>query len=181
MPFGRYLVPGIMTGIIFAAFMYRYGWPKMLWHAVYFLPLVIIFFIDLEHKIIPNSLVIALLALSIPKVCSNLDVKLVLGGLMAGGIFLLLALLSQGGLGGGDIKLAAALGLWFGWQEMLLLIFLAFLVGGLVAVLLLLLGVKSRKDAIPFAPFLVGAAFSVTMWGKEILQWYLQLSGLQFK
>jgi len=174
------LLGGIISGLVFFAFRYRFGWPQMLLHAAYFLPLVMIFFIDLRHKIIPDYLVIVLLFFGILKICSNQAVKLILGGILGGGIFLLLALLSQGGLGGGDIKLAAVLGLWYGWREMLLVMFLAFTAGGLIAAFLLLLGVKKRKDTIPFAPFLVAAAFSVTMWGKEILQWYFRLSGLHF-
>ena len=95
-----------------------------------------------------------------------------------GGLFLLLAVLSKGGMGGGDIKLMAVLGLWFGWQQALLLIFLAFLSGGSLALLLLFLKKKKRKDAVPFGPFLVLSALIVSMWGEQIIAWYLRFSGL---
>ena len=80
-------------------------------------------------------------------------------------------------MGGGDIKLVAVLGLWYGWAQLLLLLFLAFLGGGVIGGVLLILGIKKRKDGIAFGPFLVLAAFIVSMWGQQILDWYIRLSG----
>jgi leader peptidase (prepilin peptidase)/N-methyltransferase len=81
-------------------------------------------------------------------------------------------------MGGGDIKLVAVLGFWFGWVNLLLMMFLAFFVGGLVGSVLLLTGLKKRKDGIAFGPFLVLASFVVSMWGKPLLDWYFRISGL---
>ena len=76
-------------------------------------------------------------------------------------------------MGGGDMKLGAMLGAFLGWKLGLLAVLLGVLTGGMVAVALLLLGRKGRKEAIPFGPFLAfGGAVSL-LWGQEILGWYL--------
>ena len=67
---------------------------------------------------------------------------------------LLIAVASRGGMGGGDIKFAAALGLWLGWKFALLALFLSFLLGGLGGVIVLALKLKGRKDMIPYGPFI---------------------------
>ncbi len=81
-------------------------------------------------------------------------------------------------MGGGDLKLGAMMGAFLGWQLGLLAILLGVLSGGVVAVCLLALGRKGRKDAVPFGPFLaLGGALSM-LWGKSILAWYFARFGL---
>ncbi|NLM46289.1 MAG: prepilin peptidase [Firmicutes bacterium] len=175
----RYLLVEILTGLVFAALAWRFGWPALLWHAAFFAVLIVILFIDLDHMVIPNCLVL-LLAVFLPARLLAGEIfflQAVAGMLLGGGFFFLLASLSRGGMGEGDVKLAAMLGLWYGWKLLLPLIFLAFLGGGAFGVILLALKVKRRKDAIPFGPFLVLAAFLVSMWGKQIIAWYLRTGG----
>ncbi len=76
-------------------------------------------------------------------------------------------------MGGGDIKLAAALGAFLGWKYLSLTIFLSFAVGGILAIFLLLLGRKGRKDYIPFGPAMVLGAMISLFFGEEIIGWYL--------
>ncbi|MBS3887174.1 MAG: prepilin peptidase [Dethiobacter sp.] len=175
--------PGVefLTALVFTGLFLRFGWPDFLFQAVFYAVLLVIFFIDLEHQIIPNRLVLALLIYTLLLRFTEPTIPwptALWGGLLGGGLFLLLAVVSKGGMGGGDIKLVSVLGLWFGWGHLLLLLFLAFLAGGLLGGLLLALGLKKRKDGIPFGPFLVLAAFVVTVWGESILGWYLRLSGI---
>ncbi|HIZ38229.1 MAG TPA: A24 family peptidase [Candidatus Ruania gallistercoris] len=91
--------------------------------------------------------------------------RAVLAGLVLGAAFLLLCLLTPGGLGLGDAKLAAVLGLllgWFGWLEVLAGVLGAFLLGGLFAVVLLLTRRAGRRTAVAFGPWLAaGAACSL--------------------
>ncbi|MCR3921841.1 MAG: prepilin peptidase [Firmicutes bacterium] len=177
----RYALVEVATGILFAVLMWRFGWPAMLWQAAFYAVLLVIFFIDLDHQIIPNRLVLILVGLAVLALFFAREVSFLsalYGGVLGGGLFFLLAVVSNGGMGGGDIKLVAALGLWFGWAQLLLLIFVAFLGGGLVGGALLLTGLKKRKDGIPFGPFLVSAAFIVSMWGEQLIAWYLRVSGL---
>jgi leader peptidase (prepilin peptidase)/N-methyltransferase len=76
-------------------------------------------------------------------------------------------------MGGGDIKFAAALGLWVGWKLTLLTLFLSFMLGGAGGVIVLLLSVKGRKDYIPFGPFIAAALFISILYGNDIIAWYL--------
>ena len=73
----------------------------------------------------------------------------------------------------GDIKLAALIGLATGFPTIFVALLLAVISGGLIAGLLLAFKIKSRTDAIPFAPFLAVAAMVTILWGQKILVWYL--------
>jgi leader peptidase (prepilin peptidase)/N-methyltransferase len=75
-------------------------------------------------------------------------------------------------MGGGDMKLGAMLGAFLGWKLGLLALLLGVLAGGAVAVVLLLLGRKGRKDAIPFGPYLALGGAVALLWGDRVLTWY---------
>lgn len=98
--------------------------------------------------------------------------RALLAGAVLGGAFLLLCLLTPGGVGLGDAKLAAVLGLllgWFGWLEVLAGVLGAFGLGGLFAIGLLLARRADRQTAVAFGPWLVaGAAFSLG-WAPAVL------------
>ena len=111
--------------------------------------------------------------------------KLVLGTSGLGGIFLgifagafpMLAiyLLRPGGMGAGDVKLAAVMGGILGWQHVLLALFLSFFLGAFAGIFLVLLGQKGLKDPMPFGPFLaMGGMLSMTL-GGWIIPWYSSL------
>ena len=90
--------------------------------------------------------------------------------------FLILILITKGrGMGGGDLKLGAALGAVFGWPDSLVIVLLSFIVGSLVVLPSILKGRKGRKDLIPFGPFLVVATFIVFFWGENIMGAYFSL------
>ncbi|MFQ5873694.1 MAG: prepilin peptidase, partial [Dehalococcoidia bacterium] len=84
-------------------------------------------------------------------------------------------LISRGGMGGGDVKLAGLIGLVTGFPLVFFALFLGILGGGLVAIALLISGVKSIKEPIPFAPFLAAAAMVTLIWGPAMYQWYIGL------
>ena len=90
-------------------------------------------------------------------------------------VMLVIYWVSRGGMGFGDVKLAFVLGVWLGLEQSLLCLLLAFIVGGGVGVILLLTGIKSRKDAIPFGPYLCASGWVSLFWGKELLAWYWSL------
>jgi leader peptidase (prepilin peptidase) / N-methyltransferase len=96
------------------------------------------------------------------------------GAAVSGGAICLLsiALASRGGLGLGDVKFAAAAGLWLSWQQMVLMLFIAFSSGGLIACALIFLGCKGRKDMIPFGPFLTLGLWLTYVYGEQIMAWY---------
>jgi leader peptidase (prepilin peptidase)/N-methyltransferase len=138
--------------------------------------LIIITFIDLEHKIIPDIITLPGIPLGLFFTYLLLPQPVwdrLLGLLLGGGIFYLVAFLSHGGMGGGDIKLGAMIGAFLGWKYILLTIFVAVLSGSIIAIMLLLAGKKSRKDIVPFGPFLALGAFVSILWGNAIIHWYL--------
>ena len=90
-------------------------------------------------------------------------------------IMLVIYWISRGGMGFGDVKLAFVLGVWLGLEQSLLCLLLAFIFGGVVGVSLLLTGIKSRKDAIPFGPYLCVSGWVSLLCGKELLAWYWSL------
>lgn len=140
------------------------------------LMMLAIFFIDLEHRIIPNAisypgLVLGLL-LAIPQ-GRLLDATL--SAIGAGGAFLLIAILSRGGMGGGDVKLAALMGAFLGWPMIAVALMLAFLLGAGTGLLLLALRRDTRKTAIPFGPAMAVGAVVALFAGTTLLQWYQTL------
>lgn len=134
--------------------------------------LIVITFIDLEFQEIPDVLNLSGLALSLgaalwPETSPAL-LDGALGLLLGGGSFLIIALVSGGAMGGGDIKLMAVLGLFLGWQMIIVVFLLAFTLGACISVYLLVTGKKGRKDPIPFGPFIALAAVIVFLWGEGL-------------
>ncbi len=145
--------------------------------------LIAIAFIDLKEQVIPDSLVITVLVLSIiqkslvhfyEKVPFPLMDSL-LGLFIAGGIFLLIVFFSRGGMGGGDVTLIAALGFILGVKLVFLNIFLSFILGAVISIFLLATKIKTRKDPIPFGPFIILGFFITIFVGEELLSWYFNI------
>jgi len=134
--------------------------------------------IDYDHKIIPNTITLPGMAIGLGLsvwVLPLTPLASLLGILLGGAFFYLIALVSRGGMGGGDIKLIAMIGAFLGWQGALFTIFSGALLGSLVGVTLMLLGRKGRKDKVPFGPFLSSGAILFMLCGDDLIQWYLNL------
>ena len=120
--------------------------------------------LDIKIKKIPNSLVLTMLAAWIftvmPKMLLDIDAAFLLltdaalGFAAGGGLFLLVYLISKGGLGGGDVKFMAAAGLYIGFAGAMSSMFYGTILAGLTGLALLLLKKIGRKDSMPLAPFL---------------------------
>jgi len=93
-----------------------------------------------------------------------------------GGFFLLLVLISkEKWMGMGDVKIGILMGLFFGPFQFLTAIFLAFLLGAIVSIVLIALKKKTMKSEIPFGPFLTGASFITIFWGTYLMHWYFNV------
>ncbi|MCP4581260.1 MAG: prepilin peptidase [candidate division Zixibacteria bacterium] len=149
---------------------------------------LIIFFIDLDHKIIPDSLslsgIIIGFAISfLPGMPLDWKGSLI-GILVSGGLFLAIAeigdrVFKKESMGGGDIKLAAMMGGFIGWKGILLVLGIGSFLGAVIGGLSLMLAKdKEAARTIPFGPFLVTAAIIVFYWGDDILNAYLRFVGL---
>lgn len=101
------------------------------------------------------------------------DIFVALGcALSAGGFMCLLRLFSRGGLGLGDVKLTAVLGLYLGYSDTVLALFIAFFAGGVVATVLLAAGRASRHTRLAFGPFLSLGALVTMLCGADIWRVY---------
>jgi prepilin signal peptidase PulO-like enzyme (type II secretory pathway) len=104
-------------------------------------------------------------------------VNRIIGSVIAGGFLLTLYIGTRGrGIGFGDVKLSFALGLIFGWPDVLLLHLFAFILGSVYGIAAILKG-KGMKSLLPFGPFLALGALVVFLWGREVLDLYFSLFG----
>lgn len=197
----RYPLVELVTGLFFAGVA---GWllatlaPRVSLPALVFAALAYLFLaaisvalalIDLDTHTLPNVIVlpayvVGALLLGVSSVISG-D----LGALLRAGLamvamlvaYLAMALAYKGGMGLGDVKLAGMLGLflgWLGWGSLLVGAFAAFLLGGLFAVILLVLRRANRKSGIPFGPWMLLGAWGGVFFGEGIWSSYLALFGL---
>lgn len=145
--------------------------------------LITIAVMDLKEQMIPDSVVLWILGFSVfHKTLLHFfaDVSFpvldsLLGLILAGLFFLLIVFFSGGGMGEGDVTLIAVLGFVLGLRMIFLVIFFSFILGALISVFLLISGLKSRKDPIPFGPFIVLGYFIILFKGEEILRWYFSV------
>jgi len=176
----------LATGLIFALLFWHYGLSAELGVMIFYACLfIVIFVIDLEQGLIlnkvayPGMVVASLLALyPWPWLNESIVMRVAyaaLGGGIGFGVFLLIALASRGGMGWGDVKLAALIGLAVGFPLVFLAIIMGAILGGIVAVALVIAKKRKRRQTIPFGPFLALAAMVTLLWGSNILSWYLGL------
>ena len=140
--------------------------------------LILISMIDYKTQIIPDGLVgvIAINGALYNLLYAQQSISdMLLGGTVGFAVMLVIFVISRGGMGGGDVKLSAAVGLWLGVEGTLLFLLLAFIMGGVISLLLLVSGAKSKGDAIPFGPFLCFAAFVTVLYQPFLLNFYWQL------
>jgi leader peptidase (prepilin peptidase)/N-methyltransferase len=175
----RYPAVELASGILYVLLWYKLGLSlPFVFYGLLTSVLVVVALIDLDHKIIPNIITLPGLAIGLGLSVWGLPITplaSVLGLLVGGTLFYLIAIVSKGGMGGGDIKLIAMIGAFLGWQGALFTIFSGALLGSLVGMMLMLLGKKGRKDKVPFGPFLSCGAILFMLSGDDLIQWYLNL------
>lgn len=174
----RYPLVEVGTAALFLAVWWRFGLTAAaLSAAIFAVIMVVVIFVDLEHQLIPNALtypgLVVGLALAFTSGPREGLVRLA-AAVGAGAFFFLIAVASRGGMGGGDIKLAAVMGVFLGWPLIATALFISFMLGGVVGVVLLLLRRRGRKDPVPFGPFLAAGGLAALFWGNTLLQWYLR-------
>ena len=177
----QYPIVELATGLFYLA-LYLFNGLQLI-AIVYMLLctlLIIISFIDLKERIIPDVLSLPFIAIGFIlsfflKGLSPVDS--LLGILVGGGSLLIIAiagtyLFKKEAMGGGDIKLAAMIGAFLGWQLTLLSLFLGFFLGSIIGVIVLIIN-KGKTDIVPFGPFIALGAMLSIFWGQAIIYWYL--------
>lgn len=170
-----YPVIEVITGLLFIAGFFKFGMTfDFLVYIVVAPALVIITAIDIEHQIIPDAITLPGIVLGLAAGSYSVGyVDSILGFLLGGGLFYLLAILSNGGMGGGDIKYIAAAGALVGWQKTLLIIFIGAFLGSFAGLFQIAVQKKSRKSLIPFGPFLAAATLITLLYGNLLIELYL--------
>jgi len=176
------------TGLIFAYLYWYYGLSSGLGVMAFYACLfIIIFVIDLEHGLIlnkvvyPSMVVALLLALFLPQPWLTQWIapgiaSAAMGGGISFVIFFVIAIASRGGMGWGDVKLAGLIGLATGFPLVFFSMIIGAILGGIVAVALVIAKKRTLKETIPFGPLLASAAMVTLLWGNTILNWYLGLT-----
>ena len=130
---------------------------------------------DIEEEMIPDFITYPAIVIGLLLAHSTIGLQsAVLGLVLFTGTLLAVAVLSAGGMGGGDIKLAGVIGAFLGPVGAGMTLVISSLTGGLWAACLLGQGKAERKSTIRFGPFLAGAAWLVWMYQEEILVWYMR-------
>lgn len=166
----------------------------VLW-AVVFLALLLLSVIDYRQYLVPHEFIYILLGLALiwaglnggsflkPYAdlfgFGNIFLSRLFGGFIGALAIGLIFFISKGkAIGFGDVKLMSALGLLFGWPDILLIFFWAFTIGAAWSLVLLARGIKTAKDVVPFAPFIAAASFLVFYLGSDMMRIYFNFFGL---
>lgn len=172
-----YPIVELLTGILFAVAPLFIGWTSELWISWALISLLMIIFVsDIAYMLIPDKI---LLFFAVVFLFLRVFFPLspwwdsILGAAVGFGLLLLIAVVSKGGMGGGDIKLYGVLGLVLGVKLVLLSFLFATFYGAFIGIIGLLTGLVKKRTAIPFGPYIVFGTLTAYFWGDSILQWYL--------
>jgi len=175
------LLAGLFSLALFLKFSLS---PGYFIYLIFGAALIVVTFIDLQHRIIPDVITLPgiILGFTASIFLHEISIFDSIVGIAAGGGALFLVALGYNlltkneGMGGGDIKFLAMIGAFLGWSSVLLTIFISSALGSLVGLTIMVKEGKDRRYAIPFGPFLAIGAMISLFWGKGIIDWYLRLN-----
>ncbi len=178
----RYPVVEALTAALTAYCAWHFGFGLAAFGAMLFAwCMIALTFIDVDTQLLPDSITLPLLwaGLLVNLWGTFVDLQSAVIGATAGYLILWSVYwafkLATGkeGMGFGDFKLLAAIGAWFGWKMLPLVILVSSLVGAVVGVVLIVLARRGREVPIPFGPYLAGAGLIALFWGRELVDRYL--------
>ena len=183
----RYPFVELLTGLLSAYVMVRFGWSAQAGFGLLLTwVLVALSFIDFDHKLLPDDIVLPLiwlgLGLSLLPVFAAPNDAII--GAICGYLSLWLVfqvfkkLTGKEGMGYGDFKLLALFGAWLGWQYLPQIMLVSTVLGSIAGITLIALKKASRDNAIPFGPYIAIAGWIAMLWGEDLNQMYLRASGL---
>lgn len=178
----RYPLVELATALLSVALLIKFPWSIQLAAMLVFTwALVTMSMIDIDHQILPDTMTLSLLWLGLLLNIDHtfVDLQSAVIGAVAGylslwSVFWIFKLVTgKDGMGFGDFKLLAALGAWFGWQFLPMIILLSSLVGAVVGIAGIMILGRDKNIPIPFGPYLAAAGWISAMWGDDIMKWYL--------
>jgi len=181
----RYLLVELGMAVILT-FIYFYHSQFLEFNPIHFLRdvffvalLMVIFTYDALYKIILSSVVWLGVVVGFFFNYFYLGIGLgdmALGAIIGGGFFMAQFLVSRGRwIGGGDVRLGFMMGIWLGWQSILVALMFSYVVGAIFSLFMLALKKKTWVSEIPFGTFLALGTFFAMYWGGDLIKWYLQL------
>lgn len=169
----------LLTGVLFVVSPHILGWSSELFVSWTLISLFIIITVsDLKYMIIPDKV---LLFFSVLFIMERFLIPLnpwwdsLLGAAVGFTLLLVIAIVSKGGMGGGDIKLFAVIGFVLGTKLLLVAFFLSTLLGTLGGIIGILTGKVKKAKPIPFGPYIALGTLIAYYYGNQIIQWYLNL------
>jgi len=176
----RYPLVELLTGAAFYCSAVYSGGSMLRFavHSIFLCGLIVVFFIDLDHYIIPNKVLLPMAVAGLAAAAMQGTLKDSLTAALAGfaGFYVIAVLgtllMKKDAMGGGDVKFAGVIGLYLGLDLMLAGMFMAFFIG--VAVTLPMLAMKKRTtaDPVPFGPMMAAGAAISLFHGHAIIDWY---------
>lgn len=167
----------LITGMLFAFAYWKLGYSAEFFVALLLISLLVMIVVsDFAYMLIPNKVLLFFLPLLVlGRVISPLSPwwDSIVGALVGFGILYCIAVLSRGGMGGGDIKLFFLLGLVLGTIHALLTLFVAAVIGMIIGIVVLKVRGQGRKTPIPFGPSIALAAIIIYFYGDALMNWYL--------
>lgn len=180
----QYPLVEFLTGLIFVIsyLLLSYGnYDLRFWMMLFYTFWIVsaflaIFIIDLKHQIIPDQIIISTLVITLVYQMFNsvIPISNYLLSATASSLFFyfLYKITKERGMGFGDVKLVFLMGLILGFPKIILALYLAFLTGAMVGVILILTKKKRLKQPIAFGPFLSIATIVSYFWGTQIIIWF---------
>ncbi len=190
----QYPLVELATGFLFSFVYFQFG-PvtslfsyvslEMLFWLIIWSLFVIMFIFDWKHYIIPDEVIYPAIILSLLWAAYSFFagfiggeqiLQMALSALGASLFFFLIWFFSKGkAMGFGDVKLAFLMGILLGWPKIVLGLFLGFLFGAIIGIILIVLRKKGMRSEIPFGPFLIIGTFLALFFGQAIINWYMSL------
>ncbi|WP_341960828.1 prepilin peptidase [Planococcus maritimus] len=168
-----------ITAVLFTTVFLKFGFtPELIIGLLFVSMLVIITVSDIAYMLIPDKVLLPFgLVLLVLRLIVPLDPwwDSLVGAAVGFSVLLLIAVLSKGGMGGGDIKLFLVIGLVLGTAGSLLTLFLASFIGAIAGIIILRVRKQGRKTPIPFGPSIALSATLVYLWGEQFIGWYVNL------
>ena len=173
----RYPIIELLTGIIFIInYIYISDLISLTAGLIFSSLLVVLTMIDFDHQILPDKLTLGGLIVGFIFSFFRSDITVIyslIGVLVAGGLLFLIAYLSKGGMGGGDIKMMAMVGSFTGPIIAVSSIFLGAVIALIAHLPGLVSGKTGMKTKLPFGPFLALASLIFWFWSDKIFKWYI--------
>lgn len=173
----QYPLVEMATASAFSLLYLQFGLvPSFFVYLIYTAFLIIIFTYDFRYYLIldkvtiPAMVVALIFSLFVLKISA---LSLLIGAVIGGGFFWLQFVISRGKwIGGGDIRLGIVMGLMLGYQKLLVALFLAYVLGSIIGIILIIFGRKKMSSQVPFGTFLSASAFIIFLCGSTIISWY---------